>query len=232
MIDLQLLQVEKGGNPEVVRESQRKRFASVELVDEVLSLYKNWVTIEFQLNQMQQEVNAIQKVITTKKKAKEDADAELAQKKEQDAKIAEFKPKVAEAEREMRLKAGTIGNIVGDKVPVSETEDDNLVTKTWHPAGPNGQVYKKDHFLSHHEVMYRLDLFDTERGAKISGPRGFFLTGDGVDLNQALINYGLDFLRKKEYKQIMTPFMMRKEHMAKTAQLDQFDEELYKVTGD
>ena len=41
MIDLQLLQVEKGGNPEVVRESQRKRFASVELVDEVLSLYKN-----------------------------------------------------------------------------------------------------------------------------------------------------------------------------------------------
>ena len=84
MIDLQLLQVEKGGNPEVVRESQRKRFASVELVDEVLSLYKNWVTLEFQLNQMQQEVNAIQKVITTKKKAKEDADAELAQKKEQD----------------------------------------------------------------------------------------------------------------------------------------------------
>ena len=232
MIDLQLLQVEKGGNPEVVRESQRKRFASVELVDEVLSLYKTWVTLEFQLNQMQQEVNAIQKVITTKKKAKEDADAELAQKKEQDAKIADFKPKVAEAEREMRLKTGTIGNIVGDKVPVSETEDDNLVTKTWHPDGPNGQFEKKDHFLSHHEVMYRLDLFDTERGAKISGHRGFFLTGDGVDLNQALINYGLDFLRKKEYKKIMTPFMMRKEHMAKTAQLDQFDEELYKVTGD
>ena len=232
MIDLQLLQVEKGGNPEVVRESQRKRFASVELVDEVLSLYKTWVTLEFQLNQMQQEVNAIQKVITTKKKAKEDADAELAQKKEQDAKIVEFKPKVAEAEREMRLKAGTIGNIVGDKVPVSETEDDNLVTKTWHPDGPNGQFEKKEHFLSHHEVMYRLDLFDTERGAKISGHRGFFLTGDGVDLNQALINYGLDFLRKKEYKKIMTPFMMRKEHMAKTAQLDQFDEELYKVTGD
>ena len=107
MIDLQLLQVEKGGNPEVVRESQRKRFASIELVDEVLSLYKNWVTLEFQLNQMQQEVNAIQKVITTKKKAKEDADAELAQKKEQDAKIADFKPKVAEAEREMRATLGS-----------------------------------------------------------------------------------------------------------------------------
>lgn len=47
-----------------------------------------------------------------------------------------------------------------------------------------------------------------------------------------MINYGLDFLRKKNYKKIQTPFFMRKDYMAKTAQLDQFDEELYKVTGD
>lgn len=67
------------------------------------------------------------------------------------------------------------------------------------------------------------------KGAKISGHRGFFLTNDGVDLNQAMINYGLDFLRKKEYKKIQAPFLMRKDVMAKTAQLDQFDEELYKV---
>ena len=223
MIDLQLLQVEKGGNPDLVRESQRKRNAPVELVDEVLSMYKHWVGLEFQLNTMQQEVNATQKAITAKKKAKEDADAELAKKKELDAKIIEFKPQVAEAERAMRAKAVTIGNIVGDKVPVSNTEDDNLTVRTWHPEGPNAQFEKRNDFVSHHEVMYRLELFDTERGAKISGHRGFFLTGDGVDLNQALINYGLDFLRKKNYKKMMTPFMMRREHMAKTAQLEQFD---------
>ena len=105
MIDLQLLQVEKGGNPDLVRESQRKRNAPVELVDEVLSMYKHWVGLEFQLNTMQQEVNATQKAITAKKKAKEDADAELAKKKELDAKIIEFKPQVAEAERAMRAKA-------------------------------------------------------------------------------------------------------------------------------
>ncbi|PKI82449.1 serine--tRNA ligase [Malassezia vespertilionis] len=232
MIDLQLLQVEKGGNPEQVRESQRKRFDPVELVDEVLSLYKNWTSLEFQLNNMQQEVNAVQKAITAKKKNKESADAELAQKKELDTKIISFKPQVSEAERLMRVKAGTIGNLVGDKVPISETEDDNLEVRKWHPDGPNADVEKKDGIFSHHEVMYRLALFDTDRGTKISGHRGFFLTGDGVDLNQALINYGLDFLRKKEYKKMMTPFMMRKEYMSKTAQLDQFDEELYKVVGD
>lgn len=71
--------------------------------------------------------------------------------------------------------------------------------------------------------------FITALGAKIAGHRGYFLTNDGVDLNQALISYGLDYLRKKGYKKIQPPFFMNKEQMAKTAQLDQFDEELYKV---
>lgn len=66
-------------------------------------------------------------------------------------------------------------------------------------------------------------------GAKVAGHRGYYLTNDGIDLNQALISYGLDFLRKKGYKKIQPPFMMNKDWMAKTAQLDQFDEELYKV---
>ena len=70
---------------------------------------------------------------------------------------------------------------------------------------------------------------DPRAGAKISGHRGYFLTNDGVDLNQALISYGLDFLRNKGYKKIQPPFFMNKDVMAKTAQLDQFDEELYKV---
>ena len=69
----------------------------------------------------------------------------------------------------------------------------------------------------------------TPPGAKISGHRGYFLTNDGVDLNQALISYALDFLRKDGYKKIQPPFFMNKDVMGKTAQLDQFDEELYKV---
>lgn len=48
-------------------------------------------------------------------------------------------------------------------------------------------------------------------------------------MNQALINYGLEFLASKGYTPISTPQFMNKEYMAKTAQLEQFDEELYKV---
>ena len=37
-IDINLLRITRGGNPDKVRESQKKRFASVELVDEVIAL--------------------------------------------------------------------------------------------------------------------------------------------------------------------------------------------------
>ncbi|CAL5367566.1 unnamed protein product [Camellia sinensis] len=64
-------------------------------------------------------------------------------------------------------------------------------------------------------------------GANVAGGRGFYLK-DGVRLNQALINFGLDFVEKRGYTALQTPFFMRKDIMAKCAQLAQFDEELYK----
>jgi len=163
--------------------------------------------------------------------AKENADELVAQRKELEDSIVEKSKIVDEAEAKMRARALTVGNIVGPKTPISMTEDDNQVIRTWHPAGPNVEPEHKTTILPHHEVLLRLDAVDLDRGQKVAGHRGFYLTNDGLDLNQALISYGLDFLRKRGYKKIMPPFFMKKEAMAKTAQLDQFDEELYKVTG-
>ena len=42
MLDINLFREEKGHNPEIIRESQRRRFANVELVDEVIKLDKEW----------------------------------------------------------------------------------------------------------------------------------------------------------------------------------------------
>lgn len=51
----------------------------------------------------------------------------------------------------------------------------------------------------------------------------------GVFLNQALVNYGLEFLTQRGYCPLQAPQFMLKDYMAKTAQLDDFDEQLYKV---
>ena len=42
MLDINLFREEKGNNPEIIRESQRRRFASVEVVDEIIRLDKEW----------------------------------------------------------------------------------------------------------------------------------------------------------------------------------------------
>jgi seryl-tRNA synthetase len=110
-----------------------------------------------------------------------------------------------------------------------EFQDFNEVIKQWAPEGVT--VEKKD-VLSHHEVMTRAEVYDGERGVKLVGHRGFFLRKWGVLLNQALINYGLHFLTSKGYDPIQPPYFMKAEYMAKTAQLEQFDEELYKVVED
>lgn len=132
------------------------------------------------------------------------------------------------AQKDVALKAkiNTIGNIVHDSVPISDNEDNNEILHKWAPEGVT--VEKKD-VLSHHEVLTRLDGYDPDRGVKVVGHRGYFLKRWGVRLNQALINYGLEFLASKGYDELQAPMFMLKDYMGKTAQLEQFDEELYKV---
>lgn len=78
-------------------------------------------------------------------------------------------------------------------------------------------------------ICLLMQILSKYLGANVAGGRGFYLKGDGVRLNQALINFGLDFLEKRGFTSLQTPFFMRKDIMAKCAQLAQFDEELYKV---
>jgi seryl-tRNA synthetase len=74
-------------------------------------------------------------------------------------------------------------------------------------------------------------MVEFERGQKIAGHRGYFLKGFGVLLNQALINYGLNFLTPKEYTALQPPFFMKQSLMQETCQLSDFEENLYKVIG-
>merc|ERR1712228_1045169 len=66
-------------------------------------------------------------------------------------------------------------------------------------------------------------------GREVAGNRGYFLMGPGVLLNQALINFGLGFLVQRGYTPLQPPFFMKKDLMAKTAELADYDKVLYKV---
>jgi seryl-tRNA synthetase len=113
----------------------------------------------------------------------------------------------------LRAKAKSIGNYVHDTVPVSDNEDNNEIIRKWAPDSFNEN--SQEHAgLSHHEVLLRLDGYDSERGVKLVGHRGYCLTGYGYFLsvyipvfdmfpkltlsrNMALISYGVEFLFQK-----------------------------------
>ena len=80
--------------------------------------------------------------------------------------------------------------------------------------------------------FWRIGGYEPERGVATAGHRAYYLTGPGVMLNQALISYSLTYLSQRGYTPVQPPYFMNKNVMAGVAQLSQFDEELYKVTGD
>jgi len=118
-----------------------------------------------------------------------------------------------------------MGNWLHPSVPVSNDEDaDNEVVRTW------GDTNNKTKY-SHVDLIHMIGGMDAERGTVTAGGRGYYLMGAAVCLQQGLIQLALQTLIKKDYVPLYTPFFMRKDVMQEVAQLSQFDEELYKVTG-
>ncbi|KAI4262784.1 MAG: hypothetical protein L6R42_002047 [Xanthoria sp. 1 TBL-2021] len=229
MLDVVDFIEERGGDPKKIKESQRRRFAPEEAVDEVIALYEDHRTTKYEAQQIGSKINATQKEIGARKKAKEDASVLINTKAELEDQKKRIEASALEKDAALQRKIKTIGNYVHDSVPISNNEDNNSRIRTWAPEG--AQLTKQD-CLSHHEVLTRIDGYDPERGVKIVGHRGYCLTGYGLFLNLALVNYGLEFLWRKDYKPNQPPHFMLRDYMAKTAQLEQFDEELYKVTDD
>ncbi|XP_066388562.1 serine--tRNA ligase-like isoform X1 [Miscanthus floridulus] len=228
MLDINLFRTDKGGNPDLIRQSQRSRFASVELVDEVIALDKAWRERQFELDKIRQELNATSKKIGKLKASKQEEEAKKLMESTDEIKkrLAAKEVEVQEAKSTLDAKVTTIGNIVHESVPVSDDEANNKIVRTF------GERRVEENLKNHVDLCRMLDIVALEKGADVAGGRGFYLKGKGVLLNQALINFGLAFLEKRGFEPMHTPFFMRKETMAKCAQLAQFDEELYKVTGD
>lgn len=226
MLDINLFREEKGNNPEIIRESQRRRFANVDLVDEVIKLDKEWRLRQYDLEDLRKEFNRINKEVARLKIEGKDATEKIKSTEDTKKSIAEKEVEVREALQQLNSRLEIIGNLVHDSVPISNDEANNAVIRSW------GEKRTEPKLKNHVELVELLGIADTKKGSDVAGGRGYYLKGDGVRLNQALINFGLDFLEKRGYTALQTPFFMRKDIMAKCAQLAQFDEELYKVTGE
>nr|XP_023018858.1 serine--tRNA ligase, cytoplasmic [Leptinotarsa decemlineata] len=252
VLDLDLFRTDKGGNSDKIRENQKKRFKDVTLVDKVVDKDTTWRQLRHKADNWNKLKNVCSKAIGEKMKKKEpqgdpaddipgnipsqleNLTLELLQpltvnqiKKVRtliDDAVVQNEHELSKTEKERNDALREVGNHLHDSVPVDDDEDNNKVERTF----GNCEIRKK---YSHVDLIHMIDGMDGERGAVVSGGRGYYLTGPAVFLEHALIQLSLRILHKKGYKPLYTPFFMRKEIMQEVAQLSQFDEELYKVIG-
>ena len=139
-----------------------------------------------------------------------------------DEKAAEAKREAERFEKERNAALNQIGNLLHANVPVSNDEANNAIIRTF------GDTNVRRRY-SHVDLVVMVDGFDGEKGTTVAGARGYFLKGPLVHLEQALIRLALQMLEEKDFTPLYTPFFMRKDIMQEVAQLNQFDDELYKV---
>jgi seryl-tRNA synthetase len=237
-IGIEILRAGKpGGDPESVRASEKRRLRDGKIVDEVIAMDNDWIKAQYNTEQKKKEVNSIQKIIKEKKIASKGADQcekEVAEKDAIENEVAKLEEVSEELQKARDIKLGKIGNLVpAEGVPISKDEENNLVVSKWGvPKNFEGIKYGTDGFRPHFELLEMIGAVEFEAGHDVAGSRGYFLTGPGVLLNQALLNYGLAFLSMKGYTPIQPPFMMKKALMAMTAELADYDETLYKIIED
>lgn len=250
VLDLDLFRTEKGGNPDRIRENQKRRFKDPVLVDKVVEADGKWRQLRFKADNLNKLKNLCSKTIGEKIKFKEpqpEKSDPIAAAFDLDAVTADvLKPLSVEQIKSVRVlidgaltqndkdlldveKARTesfkeIGNFLHESVPISNDEDQNAVVATVGDC-----VVKKKY--SHVDLIHMIDGVDADAGATVSGARGYYLKGPAMFLQSALIMEALHRWDEKGYTPVYTPFFMRKEIMQEVAQLAQFDEELYKVIG-
>ena len=177
---------------------------------------------------LKHEKNQISKEIGIKKRAGEDVSELVERSKALDERIEELDVKAKELTDRLYDFLARIPNLVHDSVPVGESEEDNVVVRTW------GEPRKFDFEPKPHwEIGEKLGILDFERAAKLSGSRFVVLKGWGAKLERALIDFMLDLHTKKHgYIEVWPPSIVRREVMFGTGQLPKFEDDLYRIERD
>jgi seryl-tRNA synthetase len=111
-----------------------------------------------------------------------------------------------------------------ESVPFGKDENDNVEVKRWGKP-PDFAFKPKDHI----DLATSLGLVDLERAAKVAGARFYYLRGDLVKLNYALLKFALDFIEMKGYKLVQPPYFLRREAIGGAVALSDFEDVIYKI---
>ncbi len=223
MIDVQVLRTD----PDRVRASQAARGESVALVDDLLAADEARRGAITRFEQLRAEQKDLGRQIP---RATGDERAALLGRTKDLADLV----KAAEAQSNQLGTAFTglleqVGNLVGAGVPEGG-EDDYVVLETHGER----RDFAAEGFAprDHLELGQLLGAIDVERGAKVSGSRFYFLTGQGAELELALLNLAMGTALRNGFTAMIPPALVKPSAMAGTGFLGQAAQDVYHLADD
>lgn len=220
MLDIQFIRE----HPEIVKESQRKRGESVELVDEVLKSDEVRRTALKEYEAARAKQKEIGKKVA--KAPAEEKAALIAETKQLSEQVASFKADADNAAGEYTTAMWKLSNIVEPEAPEGG-EDDYVVVKkvgTIRDFAAEG-FEPKDHLTLGEEVAG----IDMPRGVKVGGSRFYFLRGDVARMQLAMLTMAVDQARDNGFVLAITPTLVRPEVMRGTGFLNSHADEIYRL---
>jgi len=220
-------------NPEVVRESLRKRFADdavLASVDRVIALHARRSQLIPERDGLRQRRNELSKQIGQLYKQGKGDEAtalksEVAAGSERTRVIEEELAAVETEQTDLLL---SFPNLLWEEVPAGRDEGDNVEVRRW---GTPRTFDFEPH--THVEVGERLGILDLDRAAKLTGARFWVLKGLGARLERALWSFFLDLHTSEHgFTEILVPDIVHRRILEGTGQLPKFEQDLFKLAGE
>jgi len=223
MIDIKFLRE----NPDAVRASQKGRGEDVTIVDRVLAIDEILRTALSEFETLRAEQNALSKSVGAAKGDEKAALLENAKSLADKVKAADAKRTEVEAEANALLMQ--LSNLLDPEAPIGGEADFVTIEHVGTPRD-----FAKDGFEAkdHVELGKLLGAIDTERGAKVSGSRSYYLTGVGAMLEFALVNYAIQSALKAGFTPVIPPVLVKPAAMEGTGFLGQAAENVYHLEKD
>jgi seryl-tRNA synthetase len=219
VIDLRLLRED----PDLIRASQRLRGESTSVVDDLLRADAERRAATQRFEAVRAEQKSLGKQVP---RASGDERAELlARTKELAVAVKAAEAAATEADQALRRAHLAVPNVVEDGVPPGG-EDDFVVLRE---VGDIPAIADpKDHL----EIGEALRAIDTERGAKVSGSRFYFLTGVGALLQLGMLQLAIQQAVEHGFTPSITPSLVKPEAMEGTGFLGAHASEVYRLEAD
>jgi len=191
-------------NPDKVKQGTLEKGYKADVIDKLLKIDGQRLKLLLEVEELRAKQNVITNDLKTSK-SKDFLDKELIEKAsvlKRELKL--FEPELDNVEKEFNKLMLDIPNPPAADVPKGKGESENVELKVVGDK-QNFKFKSKDHL----ELAEKLDIIDFERGAKVAGSGFYYLKGDGLLLELALVRYGIEFLSKKGFTPMFTPDLAR-----------------------